>query len=160
MKNLSIIAAIGLNNELGKDNNLVFHFKEDMKYFKEKTTNHPVIMGRKTFESLPHLLPNRTNIIVTRNKDYNVEGAIIFHSKEEVLDYVNNSLDECFIIGGASLYEEYLPYANTLYLTEVGLSAIADVFFPYFDKNLYQREVIKTLTDNNTVLNFIRYSKR
>ena len=160
MKNLFLIAAIGKNNELGKDNNLIWHLKEDLKYFKKMTTGKTIIMGRKCFESLPGLLPNRKHIILTNNKDYMVPGATIMHDTSEVLKYVKNTSEECFIIGGAKIYEEFLPYASVLYLTEIDAEADADVYFPKFDKELYNKEVLEKLNENNIDYAFTVYKKR
>ena len=160
MENLFLIAAIGKNNELGKDNNLIWHLKEDLKYFKKMTTGKTIIMGRKCFESLPGLLPNRKHIILTNNKDYMVPGATIMHDTSEVLEYVKNTSEECFIIGGAKIYEEFLPYASVLYLTEIDAEADADVYFPKFDKELYDKEVLEKLNDNNISYAFTVYKKK
>ncbi len=160
MENLFLIAAIGKNNELGKDNNLIWHLKEDLKYFKKMTTGKTIIMGRKCFESLPGLLPNRKHIILTNNKDYMVPGATIMHDTSEVLKYVKNTSEECFIIGGAKIYEEFLPYASVLYLTEIDAEADADVYFPKFDKELYNKEVLEKLNDNNISYAFTVYKKK
>lgn len=160
MNNLALIAAIGKNNELGLNNNLVFSFKEDLKFFKETTLNHPIIMGRKTYDSIGKLLPNRINIIITHDLNYYIPGAIIFHSKEEVLNYVKNSDKLCFIIGGASVYKEYIDDAKYLFLTEVYKSCQADTFFPSFDKNHYNVELIKTNKVNDIEFNFVKYTKK
>ena len=104
MDNLSLIAAIGKNNELGKNNDLIWHLPSDLKYFKKVTSGKAIIMGRKCFESLPGLLPNRTSIILTSNRNFTIDGAIIMHEVNDVLDYVKNKKEECFIIGGAKIY--------------------------------------------------------
>lgn len=154
----SIIAAIGKNHELGKNNQLIFRLKEDMKFFKETTSGHPVVMGRKTWESLPGKLKNRTNIVISR---HNVEGP-----DELVADiptFINTYKDtneEIFIIGGGSIYKEFLPYASNLYLTEVEASALgADTFFPDFDKSKYSREIIKKGSENGINFTFVKYTK-
>ena len=117
-------------------------------------------MGRKCFESLPNLLPNRKSIILTNNLKYNVDGALILHDKSEVLDYVKNAKEECFIIGGGKIYELFLPYAKKLYLTEIKAESKADVFFPEFNKELYQREEIETINENNLEYKFVIYTRR
>ena len=137
MDNLSLIAAIGKNNELGIDNHLLWHLKEDMKFFRETTANKTIIMGRKTFESLPGLLKGRKHIILSSNESYKVDGATIMHTKEEIIDYIKKTDEECFIIGGAKIYKEFLPYCKYLYLTLVDLEKEADTFFPEFDKTEY-----------------------
>lgn len=133
---ISIIAAIGRNNELGKGNDLVWHFKEDMRFFKETTTGNTVVMGRKTFESLPHALPNRRNVVITKNADYVAEGAEVVTDIEEAMKLTEN--DNVFIIGGGTIYTAFMPYADKLYLTEIDAEdRDADVFFPSFDKSEY-----------------------
>lgn len=159
MNNLSLIAAIGSSNELGKNNDLIWHLHEDMKFFRTQTSGKTIIMGRKCFESLPGLLPNRKHIILTNNKDYQVDGAIIFHTKEEVLDYIKNTEEECFIIGGAKIYELFLPYCKYLYLTEIEDTKEADVYFPTFDKTKYTKEIIKELEENNIKYKFTKYTR-
>lgn len=140
---VSIIAAVGKNFELGKNNDLIWHFKDDMKFFKETTTNHIVIMGRKTFESLPKALPNRRNIVITSKRDYSAEGAEVVASIDEALDLSKN--EDVFIIGGGQIYKSFLDVADKLYLTEIDDSCEeADTFFPSFDKSKYTRTVLKT----------------
>ena len=126
---ITLIAAAGINNELGKDNDLVWHLPIDFKRFKELTTNHHIIMGRKTFESFPKLLPNRIHIIITRNTTYQAEGAIIVHSMKEALRLVNND-DQPFIIGGGEIYKIGMDVADKIELTRVYSSFEADTFFP------------------------------
>ncbi|GHT39966.1 dihydrofolate reductase [Bacteroidia bacterium] len=128
---ISIIVATGKNNEIGKGNDLLCRLPADLKHFKEITSGHPVIMGRKTFDSLPKgPLPNRKNIVISRNKDLKIEGATIYSS----LDYALIKLmdeDEVFIIGGAQIYAQILPDADKLYLTKIHAGfPEADVFFP------------------------------
>ena len=160
MDNLSLIAAIGQNNELGLNNNLIWHLPSDLKYFKKVTSGKTIIMGRRCFESLPGLLPNRTSIILTNNKDYIVDGAIIYHDIKEVLDYVKNTNDECFIIGGALIYELFIPYVKKMYLTEIASESKADVYFPKFDKNLYDREVIADGNYKGLNYSYVRYRRK
>ncbi len=159
MNNLSLIAAIGAANELGKNNDLIWHLREDMKFFRTQTSGKTIIMGRKCFESLPGLLPNRKHIILTNNKDYKVEGATIFHNKDEVLDYIKNTNEECFIIGGSKIYELFLPYAKYLYLTEIESNSEADVYFPTFDKTKYTKEILNELEENNIKYKFTKYTR-
>ena len=160
MNNLNLIAAVGKNRELGKDNDLIWHLKEDLKYFKEKTNNNTIIMGRKCFESLPGLLPNRKHIIIINNKDYIVNGALIMHNIEEVLEYVKNTDETCFIIGGAKIYEIFLPYCNNLYLTEIDDEKDADVYFPKFDKNMYNSEIVEENEENNIKYKMLVYRRK
>lgn len=160
MDNLSLIAAIGKNNELGINNTLIWHLPSDLKYFKKVTSGKTIIMGRKCFESLPGLLPNRKHIILTSNKEYKIEGAIIYQTPEEILEYINNTSEECFIIGGAKIYELFLPYCKKLYLTEIDAESKADVYFPNFNKELYEKEEIEELNENNINYKFVVYTRR
>lgn len=138
---VSMIAAVGKNLELGKNNNLIWHFKEDMKFFKDTTMGHTVVMGRKTFESLPKALPGRKNIVITSNAQYQAQGAAVVTSVEEALQIADN--EEIFVIGGGKIYAEFLPYADKLYLTEIDAEcADADTYFPQFNKSEYIKEII------------------
>jgi dihydrofolate reductase len=137
MTQLSIIVAIANNQVIGINNTLPWHLPEDLKRFRALTTGHHIIMGRKTYESLGRLLPGRTTVIVTRNKDYQLEGALIAHSLEASIALCHND-DEVFLIGGAELYQDGLKLADKLYITEVDLTVDGDAFFPEFDVNLWQ----------------------
>lgn len=126
---ITIIAAAGSNNELGKDNDLVWHLPKDFKRFKKLTTGHHIIMGRKTFQSFPKPLPNRVHIVITRNTDYHPEGAIIVHSMTEALELAKND-PQIFIIGGGEIYKLGMKIADKIELTRVNSSFEADTFFP------------------------------
>lgn len=132
MKALSLIVAFANNNVIGVNNTLPWHLPEDLKRFRALTTGHHIIMGRKTYESLGRLLPGRITVIVTRNKGYKLEGALIAHSLQEAMDLCQNDL-EPFVIGGAELYQDGLKFANQLYITEVDLAVAGDAFFPAID---------------------------
>ena len=141
---ISLIAAIGKNNELGKGNTLLFHLPADLKHFKEITTLHPVIMGRKTFESIGHPLPNRRNVVITRNVNYKrdlprrqaglpagMDGVELVYSLNEALDLFPDQNEEIFIIGGAEIYKQAMPIADKLYITHIDAKKKdADTFFP------------------------------
>ena len=135
---ISRIAAIGKNRELGKDNKLLWHISEDMKRFKNLTTGNVVIMGRKTYDSIPEKfrpLPNRVNIVVTRDSNYQQKGAIVCHSIEDSLEKAREFNKEIFIIGGASIYEQGIKFADKLYLTLVDKEySDADAFFPDYSE--------------------------
>lgn len=136
---ISIIAVIGKNRELGKNNKLLWRIPEDMKRFRELTMGHVVIMGRKTFESIGRPLPNRTNIIITHDSKFRFEEGIVCHSIEEALRQAQGKLtsqdEEIFVIGGGQVYEQAMPYASKLYLTLVGAEAKdADTFFPDYSE--------------------------
>lgn len=126
---ITLIAAAGERNELGKDNELVWHLPDDFKRFKQLTTGHCIIMGRKTFESFPKPLPNRTHIVITRNTDYQREGIIVAASMEEALLKAEDD-SQPFIIGGGEIYRLGLPFAQKIELTKVHGSFEADTFFP------------------------------
>ena len=138
---VSMIAAVGKNLELGKNNDLIWHFKEDMKFFKDTTMGHTVVMGRKTFESLPKALPGRKNIVISSNAQYQAQGATVVTSVEEALQIAD--IEELFVIGGGKIYAEFLPYADKLYLTEIDAECEdADTYFPQFNKSEYIKEII------------------
>lgn len=154
---ISLIAAIGKNNELGKDNKLIWDLKEDLKFFKNITTNHTVVMGYNTFKSIGRVLPNRRNIIIT-HRDIEIDGAIIYHSFEDVINNEIND-EEIFIIGGASLYSYFYNLADKLYLTEIDSEAEADVFFPEIDKIEWEREIIDEYEDDNISYKHVLYKR-
>lgn len=129
---ITLIAAVSENNALGKDNQLIWHLSEDLKRFKRLTQGHAIIMGRKTFESLPKALPNRKNIILTHNKGYKAEGAIVVHTLAQALAETEGD-EQPFIIGGGEIYKLFLPIANTIELTRIHASFEADTFFPEID---------------------------
>lgn len=126
---VSIIVAIAENNVIGKDNKLVWHLPKDLKHFKETTSGHFIIMGRKTYESNGRPLPNRTNVIITKDKNYKAEGCKIVHSLNEALDFAKNE-SEVFIIGGGEIYKQAMPIADRIYLTKVHQPFEGDTFFP------------------------------
>lgn len=139
-----MIAAVAENRVIGKDNDLVWRLPDDMKFFMQKTTDHHVIMGRKNFESLPPKfspLPNRTNIVVTRQKDLKIEGTTVVNSIVEALSLAKqNGEKEAFIIGGGEIYKLGLGIADTMYLTEIKHSFDGDAFFPEYDSSQWEEE--------------------
>lgn len=159
MKNISIIACVGKKLELGKKNDLIWHLPNDLKYFKNVTCGKTVIMGRRTFDSLPGLLPKRHNIILQMPDESNVEGAIIYNDIPSIIEAVKDE-EEVFIIGGASIYKQFLPYADKLYLTEVSeVCDDAEVFFPTFDKKKYKKRIVGRNEDNGIKYRFVIYEK-
>lgn len=124
-----LIAAAAQNNALGKDNQLVWHLPEDFKRFKQITTGHFIIMGRKTFESFPKPLPNRTHVIITRQKNYSFPDCIVVNSLEKALETVPNN-ETTFIIGGGEIYNQSIEIADRIELTRVHTTVDADTFFP------------------------------
>ena len=152
----SIIAAIGKNHELGKNGQLIFHIKEDMKFFREATAGHKVVMGRKTWESLPGKLPKRENYVISRHKVEDADKTI--NDMQKFINENKDSDEEIFIIGGGVIYAAFLPYAKNLYLTEINKSADADVFFPQFDKSKYSKEIIKKGKEDDLSYSFSKYT--
>ncbi len=153
---ISSIAAIGIKNELGKDNTLLFDIPEDMKYFRHTTAGHTVIMGRKTFESLPNgPLPGRKNIVITRENAYLRHGVDVVHSIEEAVEKVKNE-KEAFVIGGAEIYKQAMPYVDKLYITHVKDTKEADAFFPAINPTEWEEEK----RDPRGKFDFVVYKKK
>lgn len=135
---LSMIVAASENNAIGKDNQLLWHLPKDLKYFKEMTSGHVIIMGRKTFDSIGKPLPKRRNIVITRREDLVIEGAEIAHDIESAIEMVGED-QEPFVVGGAQVYEQAIHYVNRIYLTRVHAHVNGDTFFPELDPNEWQR---------------------
>ncbi len=140
---ISIIVAVAENNVIGKDNTLIWHLSADMKYFKEKTSRHCIITGRKNYESIPEKfrpLPNRTNIVISRQKDYNAPGAIVVSSIEDAITKAKETDDsEIFIIGGAEIYRQSIHLADKLYITQIHNKFDGDAFFPEIDASKWKK---------------------
>ncbi|NFA42766.1 UNVERIFIED_ORG: diacylglycerol kinase [Clostridium botulinum] len=161
---LSIIVAIAKNNVIGNDNKLIWHISEDLKRFKEITSGKTIVMGRKTFESLPGVLPNRKHIILTRDKNFKVnsECVEIIYDFDELLSKYKNSDTEVFIIGGGEIYKQLLPHTHKLYLTKINKDFDGDTYFPQINyddfKVDYESDII---TDEKSKLeyNFINLSR-
>jgi len=162
MKKISIIVAIARNWAIGKDNQLLWHISDDLKRFKRITQGHQVIMGKKTYESLPFRpLKNRTNIVITDDPNEIFDGCVTVYSLEEALKYCNEN-EESFIIGGGSIYRQFLPYANKFYLTLVNKDFEADIFFPEVDLSewkLLEREDHGPAGENDFSYSFLVYVK-
>ena len=152
---ISLIAAVARNRALGKDGQLLWHLPEDMRYFRETTRGKPVIMGRKTWESLPESfrpLSGRRNIVISRNSAYEAPGATLAGSLDEAVRLTQDDA-EVFVIGGAEIYRQALPLAQRLYLTEVAQDFAADVFFPEFGAREW-REISRSAMKNGAGLDF------
>lgn len=135
---ISIIVAIAKNLAIGKDNQLLWHISEDLKRFKQLTSGHAVIMGRNTWLSLPiRPLPNRTNIVITDNPTEFFEGCVMVNSIEAALEKSPPN-EECFVMGGASIYRQFMPLADKLYITQVDKPFEGDTFFPEIDPNFWE----------------------
>lgn len=132
-----LIAAAAENNALGKDNDLLWHLPDDFKRFKQLTTGHYIIMGRKTFESFPKPLPNRTHVVITRQKAYKPEGCIVVHSLEQALKNVPEN-ENVYIIGGGEIYKQAMEMADMIELTRVHHSFEADAYFPEINWDNWQ----------------------
>ena len=129
---ISIIAAVAKNNIIGGDNKLLWHIPEDLKHFKDITSNHTIIMGRKTFQSLPNVLPKRHHIVLTKDKNYIIDSdsVTIVHNLKEIVDKYKTSKEEVFVIGGGEIYSAFLPYCKNLYLTKINKNFEGDTYFP------------------------------
>ncbi|WP_179375037.1 dihydrofolate reductase [Winogradskyella wichelsiae] len=161
---LTIIVAEGEDNAIGKDNDLIWHLSDDLKHFKALTNGHHIIMGRKTFESFPKPLPNRTHVVITRQKDYKAPaGVIVVNSLNDALDAARYD-KQPFVIGGGEIYKQALPYVDKLEITRVHSTfENADTFFPKIDETEW-KEVSRTTHDADEkhafAFSFITYLKR
>ncbi len=135
--NISIISAIAKNGAIGKKNSLPWYLPADLKHFKETTTGKTIVMGLNTFKSIGKPLPHRKNVVVTHDVNFQSEGIVVAHSIQEVLEMTKND-GEVMICGGASVYKQFLPLANKLYLTYIDHDFEGDIFFPEFDKGEWQ----------------------
>jgi dihydrofolate reductase len=133
---ISAIVAMAENRAIGKGNQMPWHLPADLKHFKAITTGHPIIMGRKTFESIGKALPNRTNIVITRDAAFKADGCIVANSIEKgIKEATSHATDEIFVIGGAEIYKQSLPLIQRIYLTVVHKEFEGDAFFPQLEKN-------------------------
>ena len=144
---------------IGKDNKMLYHVPKDLAFFKRKTVNHVIIMGRKTFESLPDLLPNREHWVITRDTSFN--KARSFNSIDDVLEAIDPNIDY-YIIGGGEIYKQFMPYADCLYITEVDDFKIGDVRFPSIDMTKWSLSVSRIDVDekSNLTLRFKKYLRK
>ena len=161
---LSIVVAKAKNNIIGKDNKMIWNLPEDLKRFKELTTNHTMIMGRKTYESLGEILQNRKYIVFSRNPDFQVkyDNVHVVRSMLEIQEYIENK-EETFVIGGAMIYNIMMPYAKKLYVTEINKNFDGDAFFPKIDENNWKevsREKGIQNDENNFDYDFITYERK
>ena len=158
--NINIIAAIGKNHELGKNNDLVWRLKGDMKFFRDTTIGHTIVMGRKTFESLPKLLPGRKHIIISTSEIRN-EQIELYKSIRDFLIQYKDIEEDIFIIGGASIYREFIDIATKMYLTEIDAGdKDADVYFPIFNKEEWEREELSANVENSINYKHVLYKKK
>lgn len=137
---ISLIWAMDENRVIGKDNQLPWHLPEDLKFFKRVTMGHPIAMGRKTHDSIGRNLPGRENIVITRQNDFQCDGCTVLHSVQELVDYAAEKNKEVFVIGGAEIFKQILPFADRLYLTQIYDRFEGDTFFP--ELNMEEWELI------------------
>ena len=160
MAKIIMIAAVGKNLELGKNNNLIWHLKEDLTFFKNTTMNHKIVMGYNTFQSLPKLLPGRTHLVIT-HRDLNINKVSVYHNETDLFNYLKSLKEDVYIIGGATIYKLMLDKADELLLTEIDAEdKYADAYFPAFNKEEYEREVISELEEQNIKFKHVRYRRR
>ena len=160
---ISIIAAMGENRVIGKDQGLPWSLPADTRFFKEKTQGHCVIMGRKTFESMGQSLPKRRNVVITRRRDVRIPGAEVVHSFEDALHLVDTANEEVFIIGGAEIYRMAFEVADRMYLTRIHESFEGDTFFPEFDESRWivaAREDHEPDERNPHAFSFLTYERK
>ena len=161
---MNLIAAVSPEWGIGKNGDLLFHIKQDMKFFKETTMNHVVVMGRKTLDSFPNKKPlvNRVNIVLTRDRDFVRDGVIAVHSLDELLEEVKKYDDEVFVIGGGEVYKMLLPYCKRAYITKVEENAEADTFLPNIEKDEGWHIVSESeeFSENDKVFRFVVYERK
>ncbi|HAP70125.1 MAG TPA: dihydrofolate reductase [Flavobacteriales bacterium] len=159
---ISIIVAASENNVIGKNNDLIWHLPNDLKFFKRMTSGHTIIMGRKTFESVGRPLPKRTNIIITRDTDFNPEGCVVVHSLEDALAEAAKTDKNPFIVGGEQIYRLALPLTDVVYLTRVHHEFDGDRYFPELGKEWNEVENIPHSVDekHSYAFTFKTYKRR
>ena len=160
---LSIVVAKAKNNIIGKDNKLLWHLSDDLKRFRALTEEHTIIMGRKTFESLGKVLPNRKHIVFSNNPDFKVndENVEVVHSLLQIQEYIESE-EEAFVIGGAMMYNFLMPYVSKMYVTEIEKEFEGDTFFPRIDDKKWKeisREKGPEDGENNFEYNYVVYQK-
>ena len=160
MTQLTIIVATDKQNGIGIDNKLPWHLPEDLAHFKRTTSGHPIIMGRKTFDSIGRPLPKRENIVISRNTDWSHHGVIALSSIENAINHIGNN--EAFVIGGAQIYQQALHLAHKLIVTEIQEKYDCDAFFPTIDKNIWQEVSRDSLISENNQLHYdiVTYTRK
>lgn len=160
---IALIVAIANNNAIGKNGDLLIYLPKDLKWFKQNTVGHTIIMGRKTFQSLPNgALPKRKNIILTRNKKFAAQNCIIVNSIDEVAKNIQSE-EMCFVIGGAEIYKEFFPYVDKLLITRIYSDLEADTFFPEIDFSEWEidNKIENKADEKNLVdFDFLIYNRR
>ena len=156
---ISIIAAIGKNKELGRGNDLIWHIKEDLKNFKNLTMGKYTVMGKNTYESLPKHLEGRKYIVLSSSLS-EIENGLLFNDFNKLLEFIKDVDEEVMILGGASIYKLFLPFADKLYLTEIDSEEKADVYFPDFNKEDYECNVVSTNEVDGLKYSFVIYERK
>ena len=157
---ITLIAAIGKNRELGYNNDLIWKIPEDLMFFRENTNNKYIVMGINTFNSLPKLLPNRKHIVLTRRNIELDSSVIIVYSIDELLEYINSIDEEVMIIGGALVYKQMIDYADKMLLTEIDDNRVADVYFPEFNIEDWDKLLISSHEYNDIKYNHVSYTRK
>lgn len=157
---INLIAAIGKNNELGYNKDLIWKIKGDLKFFKNTTIGLPVVMGRRTFESLPKVLPQRENIVISSTMEDVNKEIKLYRSVKEFLEEYKKYNGDVFVIGGESIYSQFIDLADKIYLTEIDDSKLSDVYFPKFDKNKYSKNLILTNIEDGIKYSHVLYKKK
>ncbi|MFD2574306.1 dihydrofolate reductase [Spirosoma soli] len=161
---ISLISAVAQNRVIGRNNDLPWHLPDDFAFFKRKTSHHPIIMGRKSLESLGKPLPNRTNIVITRNQDLSHQGVTVVHTLDDAITAAKAvNQKEIFVIGGAEIYALALPIATTMYLTEIHKPYDGDSYFPEFNKEDWQevsRQTHSADERHEVAFDFVEYERK
>lgn len=160
MNNLSLIVAIGKNNEIGKDNKLLWNIPEDLNFFKERTINKTIVMGSNTFYSLPRILPNRHYIVLTKSNDKFPNEIEVFNDFEKLLNDLSNRNEEIFIIGGSAIYKLFINYVDKMYITEIDKEYEADKFFPKVDYDKWDKEILCEHSYNDLNYKHVLYKRK
>ena len=158
--NITLIAAVGKNKELGKDNTLIWSITDDLMFFKENTMGKTIVMGMNTLKSLPKLLPNRKHVVLTRKNVELDSSIVVVHSIDELLTYIESLNEEVMIIGGAQIYKQMIGYANKMLLTEINDSHDADVYFPSFSLDDWDRFVNSNHQYNDINYSHVTYTRK
>jgi dihydrofolate reductase len=159
---ITLVAAIASNNVIGKENSLPWNIPEDLKRFKQMTSGHTILMGRKTFDSIGRPLPNRQNIVMTKDENFEKEGIKVINDFDEALELIKESNEDIFIIGGSKIYELFEPVANSLAITRILKDFEGDAFFPDINWELWQIEKEENFFDEKSKIEckLIEYSKK
>ena len=159
---ITLVAAIASNNVIGKENSLPWNIPEDLKRFKQMTSGHTILMGRKTFDSIGRPLPNRQNIVMTKDENFEREGIKVINGLDEALELIKKSNEDVLVIGGSKIYELFEPVANSLAITRILKDFEGDAFFPDINWDLWQIEKEENFFDekSNIECKLIEYSKK